>query len=142
MSFHLRFDVRGVMPAPKGSYKTYRTKTGKTVLQPASTNEKPWRQAVSLYGRQALAGQNPPPRDQALAARIRFRLPRPRTVTRIFPTVPPDLDKLVRATLDGLVDGGIIHDDSQIVRLEAEKTYATDPAAQGAEISIREVPSE
>lgn len=142
MSFSLKFDVRGVTPAPKGSYKTYRTRTGKPVLQPASRREKPWRAAVALYGRQALAGQNPPPRGQALAARIRFRLQRGRTVTRQHPTTPPDLDKLVRATLDGLVDGGIITDDSQIVRLEAEKTYVADPATRGAAITLKEIPSD
>lgn len=142
MSFSLEFDVRGVAPAPKGSYKTYQTRAGKTVFQPASRKEKPWRQAVALYGRQALAGQQPPPRGQALEARIRFRFQRPRTVTRALPTVPPDLDKLVRATLDGLVDGGIITDDSQIVRLEAEKIYVPTLDAQGAAITLKEFTSD
>lgn len=144
MSFSLKFEVRGVAPAPKGSYKTYRTRAGKTVLQPASTKEKPWRQAVALKGRQALAlaGLATPPKTLPLAAIIIFHMPRPKTVKRALPTVPPDIDKLVRATLDGLTDGRIITDDSRIVRLEAEKTYATDPAAQGAEISIREVSSD
>ena len=35
----------------------------------------------------------------------------------------PDLDKLERATLDGLADGGALRDDSRIVAITAVKTY-------------------
>lgn len=142
MSFGLEFDVRGIQPAPKGSYKPVRRPGGRgVVLLPASQREKPWRQAVALKGRQAmaLADLATPPKSIPLAARIAFHLPKPKTVTRTLPTVPPDLDKLLRATLDGLADGRIIADDSQIVRLAAVKEYAPDPSQIGASILISEV---
>lgn len=142
MAFSVNFEVRGIQPAPKGSYKPVRRRgSGGVVLLPASSKEKPWRAAVALHGRQALAlaGLATPPKTMPLATAITFHLPRPKTVTRAFPTVPPDLDKLVRATLDGLTDWQIITDDSQIVKLTAAKEYAADPSQVGATIAITEV---
>jgi Holliday junction resolvase RusA-like endonuclease len=40
-----------------------------------------------------------------------------------MPTVPPDLDKLIRAVLDGLT-GVAYKDDGQVVRITAVKIYA------------------
>ena len=39
-------------------------------------------------------------------------------------TMRPDVDKLCRSVLDGLTMGGLIWDDSQVVRLCATKTWA------------------
>lgn len=75
-----------------------------------------------------------------------FFLPRPATVKlskRALPIVPPDVDKLARALLDGLGQGlngkvgdGVIYgDDSQVVELLARKFYADD-RAPGADIRI------
>ena len=36
-------------------------------------------------------------------------------------SVKPDIDKIVRATLDGLVAGGALRDDSRVASLVAEK---------------------
>ena len=63
---------------------------------------------------------------------LEFQLRRPRTVRREYPTVPPDLDKLIRAVLDSL--SGIAYiDDSQVVEIIARKSYAEEP---GLDISI------
>jgi crossover junction endodeoxyribonuclease RusA len=39
------------------------------------------------------------------------------------PASRPDLDKLLRSTLDALVDGGAIADDSRVVEVSAAKAY-------------------
>ena len=41
----------------------------------------------------------------------------------VWPGGRPDLDKLVRALLDGLTMGGAWSDDSQVVQLTASKIY-------------------
>jgi Holliday junction resolvase RusA-like endonuclease len=40
-----------------------------------------------------------------------------------YPDKRPDLDKLVRATFDGLTNGGAYRDDAQVVRFQCEKRY-------------------
>lgn len=45
-----------------------------------------------------------------------------------------DLDKLVRNVLDALTQGGLIGDDSQVVRLLAEKCYS--PGLPGVVIDV------
>ena len=72
---------------------------------------------------------------------IYFRLPRPASVKlsrRPFPAVKPDVDKLLRNTLDTLTQAGIYRDDAQVVDLFVQKRYATDdPAgAPGATIHV------
>lgn len=66
---------------------------------------------------------------------VDFYLPRPKSVTpkkRPDPIVPPDLDKLLRALLDGIGQSQVIwQDDSQVTEIEARKHYAdaTEPGA-------------
>lgn len=55
-----------------------------------------------------------------------FELKKPRTVKREYPTVPPDLDKLIRAVLDALT-GQFWHDDSQVVSINSTKRYSENP---------------
>lgn len=80
---------------------------------------------------------------------IDFWIPRPPSVKhskRPFPIVPPDIDKLCRAALDGIGqgpsgksgDGVIWGDDSQVVSLIARKHYADD-REPGARIVIKTI---
>jgi Holliday junction resolvase RusA-like endonuclease len=50
------------------------------------------------------------------------------------PTTKPDIDKLMRSTLDALRDVGVYVDDSQVVTLTGRKVYAN--GAPGAHIHI------
>ena len=53
-----------------------------------------------------------------------------------------DIDKLCRSTLDGLSvrsGGNVIKDDSQVVRLNCEKRYASANEATGALVCLRTV---
>ena len=61
-----------------------------------------------------------------------FIMPKPKTVKRAYPTVAPDLDKLVRAVLDALT--GICYlDDSQVTDIRASKVYGS---STGVEIRL------
>jgi Holliday junction resolvase RusA-like endonuclease len=77
---------------------------------------------------------------------IVFYLRRPPSVKiskRALPIVPPDLDKLARAVLDGISqglngkvgDGLLWGDDAQVIELVATKYYADD-REPGADIKI------
>jgi Holliday junction resolvase RusA-like endonuclease len=58
----------------------------------------------------------------------------PRASAPAYKTTPPDLDKLVRAALDGITKGGLWMDDGQVAVLVTEKRYAPRP---GLRIEIR-----
>lgn len=55
-----------------------------------------------------------------------FYLAKPGSVKRDYPTVPPDLDKLMRAVGDALsIDSAYLKDDAQIVEWHAKKAYGS-----------------
>jgi Holliday junction resolvase RusA-like endonuclease len=69
-----------------------------------------------------------------------FYLERPATVSAVkrpYPTVPPDVDKLIRGIGDSLT-GVIYDDDSQIIRVLSWKTYA-DTREPGCFIRVNEL---
>lgn len=74
-----------------------------------------------------------------VAIRLRFALPRPKSVkakARPFHVVKPDLDKLVRAAVDGLI-GVMFDDDGQVCKFhDPEKFYAD--GRPFAEITVME----
>lgn len=121
-----KFRVDGV-PIPQGSMKVIHGR----VIHSQGSALAAWRSSVSLSAK--FAGYKPS--EKPIAIEIDFYMPRPRTVKRVFPTVPPDLDKLIRGVLDALT--GIVYlDDSQVVDIRATKAYSPDP---GADIKIREM---
>jgi len=69
-----------------------------------------------------------------IAITMRFRVKRPKSVKRDYPTVAPDLDKYIRGVNDGLT-GVAFADDSQVVQITASKEYADTP---GVDIEISE----
>jgi len=89
-----------------------------------------WRSAIALAARK----ENAFPTREAVVMTMYFTMPKPRTVKRNYPTVPPDLDKLVRAVLDALTAICYV-DDSQVVELYAKKIYGITP---GVRIQIAE----
>lgn len=124
-------------PAPQGSKDAmpiYRNDgeggkefTGQVVLlESARSGVDAWRAEVVKVARPALVEhRNRVPFLGALAVGFRFTVHRGKTVTRPFPSVRPDLDKLARSTGDGLTDSGLIGDDALIVGFTAlEKAYA------------------
>ncbi len=127
--------VHGV-PAPQGSKKGgYSAKSGKTfVYEQNSKTQKSWRQDVIAAAVQMREACGMETLDGPVQLFIEFRLPRPASVKiakRPFPAVKPDIDKLIRNTLDGLTQAGVYRDDAQVVNLSVQKLYATDEPGGG-----------
>jgi Holliday junction resolvase RusA-like endonuclease len=108
-------------PAPQGSKNGF-VKNGRVVMVESSKKVKPWRESVALHTRDKISEPMNCPVEIALV----FHLPRPKTVTRKWPAVKPDLDKLIRSTFDGLTTGGLYTDDALVIAVSASKQYATD----------------
>lgn len=135
------------VPAPQGSKRGgFSAKTGKTfVYEQNSKTQKSWRQdviAAAVELREKLGLET---LDGPVEILVEFRLPRPASVNikrRPYPCVKPDIDKLLRNTLDGLTQAGIYRDDAQIVHLVSQKRYATDDPGgmPGARIRVALVP--
>lgn len=146
MAPHLDIVVHGV-PAPQGSKRGgFSAKTGKTfVYEQNSKTQKSWRQDVIAAAVALREAGSLDVLDGAVEILVEFRMPRPVSVNikrRPYPCVKPDIDKLLRNTLDGLTQAGIYRDDAQIVHLVAQKRYATDDpdGAPGARIRVALVP--
>jgi crossover junction endodeoxyribonuclease RusA len=126
-------------PAPQGSKRH----VGRGIIVESSKAVKPWREAiVGACERTGAAGAR---LDVPVDIRITFWLPRPashrtprgvlRASAPLVPGKKPDLDKLERSTLDGLVQADVLADDSLVVTLHTRKRYADD-TSPGAHIHI------
>ncbi len=91
-----------------------------------------WRSLIALAAKQAGCK----PIDGPIIISMKFRLKRPKTVKREFPTVAPDLDKLVRGVNDGLTGVAYV-DDSQIIKIATTKEYSE---FTGVDIEINDGP--
>lgn len=98
----------------------------------------PWRKAIAEAVQLAFqATGDERPFTAPVVVYATFFLPRPKSVKRIFPTVPPDLDKLLRGLGDGLsINCKAIADDSLIVKWVASKVYA-DSREAGVRVAIK-----
>ena len=141
----LMVNVVGI-PAPQGSKRH----VGRGILIESSKRVGPWRDAVvahfSTHGQPITRIPGP------VVVRIVFRIPRPRShYTRTglkpsarsaMPDKRPDLDKLVRSTLDALTTTTVIDDDARVVRITAAKRYTNLDEAPGCLIAISDASHE
>ena len=111
-------------PEPQGSTRAFVIK-GRAVTTSTNKNLKCYRQQVSLS---AVAAMNEPGaelilRKNPVRLTVAFYFSRPVSKSKkAFPTVKPDIDKLIRAVGDALT--GICYaDDSQIIDVQAFKFY-------------------
>lgn len=134
-------------PAPKGSPQVVtHGKGGVPLKSPLVVADSPalkrWHRAVSGAALVECMGRpRPLLADRALLVGAEFRLARPASVTerkRPMPSVKPDLDKLVRASLDPL-QGLVFDEDSRIVVTVAHKRYALPGEAPGATLLVAEL---
>jgi Holliday junction resolvase RusA-like endonuclease len=133
--YDLTIDVSGE-PASQGSHSVINGR----IVQVNSSKHKKWRNAV-VFAALDLIGDDWTPIDEPVELTVIFYLPRPKSVlTRSFPAVRPDLDKLVRAVGDSLTNAGIIIDDSRIITITAHKLYADD-RGPGAVIRVNTLPN-
>lgn len=129
----LTFWVAGT-PVQQGSKTAFVVK-GKAVMTDQNAKTlKPWRATVTRDAREA--AQRHPLFVGPIAVTLEFGMPRGATVRRARPSVTPDLDKLVRAVLDGLTDAGVWGDDGQVVDLHATEFYA-DEREPGVQITVK-----
>lgn len=140
----LAFNVLG-LPAPQGSKRHM----GNGVMREVSPLVGTWREDVKHAALNALLEQDRrrAPGEVAwdasatqVRAHIVFSFPRPRSHFRtgrqdhllradapVLHSVRPDLDKLLRSTLDALTTAGVIHDDCRVSWLIAAKAYVLVP---------------
>jgi Holliday junction resolvase RusA-like endonuclease len=106
-------------PAPKGS----RAFLGNGRSKESSERCKPWVETVAYAARASR------PQGEALAppyeVELLFSMPEGKRPKYSWPTKDGDLDKLVRACLDGLTQGGLIVDDRHVIGLSAAKKFGT-----------------
>jgi len=137
------FTVFGTDPAPQGSKKyvgTRRTAAGNNIplIIESSPKLPAWRKAVSDAVIQAMQDSGDLSKfDGAVKLEAVFYLTRKKTVTRPYPTVPPDLDKVLRSLMDGISakGQGVWGDDAQVVRIEVSKKYAVGESGVAVTIS-------
>jgi Holliday junction resolvase RusA-like endonuclease len=130
-------------PQPQGSAKAFVTKEGKAIVTSDNTKLKPYRHTVTAVVRQEcidqgwnlpLAGKHVP-----CSIGLKFFFERPPSIPkrRVEMVVKPDIDKLIRATLDAL-KGVLFADDAQVVALSPSpsKHYGS---PERVEISIEAI---
>ena len=142
--------IRG-QAAPQGS-KSFvgRTKDGRPIMRESSKDVKPWRSDVKAAAEAAMPEDWTPIMSAVQIVAV-FVRPRPKGHYRTgrfagllrdtappYPATTPDLDKLLRSTLDALGKKGasVWRDDAQVVRIVTDKIYATDEMAPGAILTI------
>ena len=120
-------------PRAKGSMKSIPFKdkaTGKLRVNTFSDSKRSesWERTVKLEAMAAWRrkfGADALPLEGAVHLHMDFHMERPKSVTatkRPDPVVKPDIDKLVRLTLDALT-GVVFRDDAQVTVIKAEKCY-------------------
>ena len=130
MTATLIVTVHGI-PAPQGSKRH----VGNGRMVESSKAVGPWREAVRHETQQAMRKQGWPGHSGAVQVVLTFLLPRPKAHLSarggLRPSAParhtrrPDLDKLVRAVMDGLTSAGAYCDDAQVAEVHAVKLYGT-----------------
>lgn len=124
------FFVDGV-PRPQGSKRI----VGRNLIDSNRDVLVPWRNHVAYVARTSLEGAWEAT-GEPVRVSLSFQMPRPakhfdsRGNLRsgsppLWHNHTPDLDKLVRAVLDGLTDGGAWDDDKHVVDLHAERRWAS-----------------
>jgi len=142
-----QFEVIG-LPAPQGSKSAVtiggeaRIIEGKTDGQRAK--HKAWRIAVAQAAKDLTTHEDPTIRAEQFTGptllSVTFLMPRPKSRTKRhhgWHVVAPDLDKLLRSTLDGLTDGGLLADDKIVCTIAAAKAETT--GWTGAMVTLEEI---
>lgn len=125
--------VRGRI-AGKGSRTIRPLPDGRVVTRPDSKYEKPFVRAVaeSAAVRRAEGGDLP---RAPYRVELDFYFDPPKRSAHPYPS-RLDIDKTVRAVLDGLVAGGLLVDDRHVTELVARKSFAAAVGEERVEVVI------
>lgn len=123
----IRFTVYGV-PVTQGGMKSVPTPAGYRQVSTGGKGLLPWRQAVARAAK-AAAEDHGAFGDAAVVVGLDFRFPMPKARTKAqrarglcwHQGRRDDIDKLERAVLDGLTEGGLIADDGNVVEVHKRK---------------------
>jgi Holliday junction resolvase RusA-like endonuclease len=107
-----------IEPVPKGRPRF--TRFGKPYTPPETAA---FERIISMMARRQYGDRKP--LGGAVIVAIEFLFARPKSVKRIFHTVKPDLDNLIKAVTDPL-NKILWDDDSQVHEAHATKRYADD----------------
>lgn len=122
------------IPTPKGSRTPGARKDGSIYTRPAAAGEKAWTDAVAYCARANRPGGKT--LEPPYVVELHFSLPEPAAPKYDWPTKDGDGDKLERATLDGLVKGGLLVDDRHIIDCRWTKQFVG-AAAAGVAVVVR-----
>lgn len=114
----IQFHVAGT-PVPQGAVTYNKAGFG---YHPNGKALKVWRKLIASEARKWITFDVNETKDLPVILTMGFIMPRGKSVTRLFPTVRPDLDHLIRAVGDALTGIAFI-DDSQVVSLNGQKAY-------------------
>lgn len=119
----IEFFAPGI-PRPKGSKDQFGRESSRYLRS--------WMDSIILVARGASRGYclDPPYRIE-----VEYVMPRPKRPTHPWPSTC-DIDKLDRAVLDALVQGGVILDDRHVVAVTASKRFAEDGEKAGAHLVV------
>lgn len=130
----LTVTVLGV-PVPQGSMKSFGPRR---LVHSNDATLRPWRDTVAWHVREDMTSEGVEQFEGPVELRATFTLPRPQSAPkrRWAPDRKPDIDKLLRALLDGCTAGGAWVDDAQVVTVAASKVYAVPPAVPGVTFTV------
>ncbi len=120
------FIVHGI-PQPQGSTSAFQNKqTGKIVVTSANPKLKKWRTEVGKAAQIAMADSAMKMWPKGIPVRVtaEFYFNRPESTKEAisFKTTKPDLDKLLRAILDGM-EGVVYEHDAQVATESSRKRF-------------------
>jgi Holliday junction resolvase RusA-like endonuclease len=124
----ISFFVEG-NPIPQGSFR--HIGGGRIIAANPKLNQ--WRETIAKKALQAYTGD---PITEPVEILLEFHIKRPKTVTRLYPIVKPDLDKQIRSCLDSISlpkYAQILKGDEQVIDITASKRYSETP---GVKITI------
>ena len=122
------------IPQPQGSKQAF-VRGKRAVLVESNKKLPAWRKLVTQKLEEANVSCQP--LEGAVTLDVMFFIPRPKSVTREWPSVKPDLDKYIRSIGDSATDAGCLIDDGQICEIVAFKVY-DDGLPAGALVTLSE----
>jgi crossover junction endodeoxyribonuclease RusA len=138
----IEFFVAGE-PVPQGSTKSfYIKKLDRVVTTHGNRNTQVWRQRIATEAQHCNQSRdcNYFNDDRRCGYRVTldfvFSKPKSMPKKRQLNTKRPDLDKLIRAVLDGITNV-LIPDDAQVVSITANKSYSTENNGPGLHIQVQ-----
>lgn len=113
-----------------------------------------WRAVIAAAARQAMSQAGSAPFEGPVAVELGFVVSRPLTHHRgrrrshpvrddapVWSSSIPDLDKLIRAAIDGIGMAEVVwRDDCQVAMVSASKRYGGEPGVQAAVWALAEPP--